>query len=601
MLVVSNYVISGVRKLEKWILKNPKNDIKTMAQSLGVSELICRILVNRGITDNEIAKRFINPNLDGLYNGRLMKDLEKGVSIIKDKIEKGKKIRIIGDYDVDGVISTFILYKALTRCGANVDYDIPHRIFDGYGINNSIVDKAKEAGIDTIITCDNGISAIEQIKYAKELGITVIITDHHEVPFIEDDHFNRIHITPEADAVIDIKQADCNYPFKLLCGAGVAFKFIQVLYNEMGIPKVEEKDFYEFVAIATVCDVVDLTGENRTLVKNGLAVIVNSSNIGLNALMEQTGILGKEIGVYHLGFIIGPCINASGRLDCAIKGLQLLLCTDSKEAVCKAQELNSLNTERKNMTLLGVEETLATIENSDLKKDKVLVVYKPNIHESIAGIIAGKVRERFNVPTFILTNSENGIKGSGRSIEEYNMFEELQKCKELLTRFGGHPMAAGLSLELDNLEVLRKQLNEFSILTEEDLIPKVYIDARITLSNINMKLAEELLLLEPYGKGNAKPLFADKDISVRKVTILGANKNVLKLRLLSNTNQYVDCIYFGNIQDFDAYIVEKFGEQELGKLYSGQTNSIKLDLVFNIDINEYNGNRSAQLVMQYYR
>lgn len=587
--------------MEKWILKNPKVDFKKMSQLLGVSELICRVIVNRGIIDKEIAQSFINPSLDGLYDGRRMKDLEKGVSIIKDKIEANKKIRIIGDYDVDGVISTFILYKALTRCGAKVDFVIPHRIFDGYGINNSIVEKAKEDEVDTIITCDNGISAIEQIKYAKELGICVIVTDHHDVPFIEDADFNRIHITPEADAVIDIKQADCKYPYKLLCGAGVAYKFIQVLYQEMGIPRTEAAAFYEFVAIATVCDVVDLTGENRILVKNGLEVIGDSANIGLKALMEQTGIIGKEIGVYHLGFIIGPCINASGRLDWAEKGLKMLLCTDREEAELLAKELHDLNIERKNMTISGVEETVATIENSDLKNDKILVVYKPHIHESIAGIIAGKIREKYNVPTFILTDSENGVKGSGRSIEEYNMFEGLQKCKALLTKFGGHPMAAGLSLDIDNVEVLKKQLNDFTILTEDDLIPKVYIDARILISDINIKIAEDLLLLEPYGKGNTKPLFADKNISVCRGTVLGANKNVLKLRLLSNSKQYVDCIYFGNIQDFDTYIIEKFGEQELGRMYAGQLSNIKLDLVFNIDINEYNGNRSVQLVLRYYR
>jgi single-stranded-DNA-specific exonuclease len=368
----------------------------------------------------------------------------------------------------------------------------------------------------------------------------------------------------------------------------------------MNIPKNEETAFYEFLAIATVCDVVDLTGENRILVKNGLKVISSSKNIGLNALMEQTGIIDKEIGVYHLGFIIGPCINASGRLDCAIKGLELLLCTKSDETVLRAQELHCLNTERKNMTLAGVEEAVATIENSDLKNDRVLVVYRPNIHESIAGIIAGKVREKYNVPTFILTDSENCVKGSGRSIDAYNMFEELQKCKELLTRFGGHPLAAGFSLEPDKVDVLRMQLNNYSSLTEDDLIPKVYIDARIPIDTVSLSLAEELKILEPYGKGNSKPLFADKNISISRATVLGVNKNVLKLRLLSN-NKYIDSIYFGDIQEFDQYITDKFGEQELSKIYSGKVNDVKLDMTFHIDINEYNGNRNVQLIMQNYR
>ena len=586
--------------MEKWILKNPKRDFKKMSQSLGVSELICRILVNRCIDDYETAKRFIQPDIEGLFDGRLMKDLEKGTLIIRDKIAGDKRIRIIGDYDVDGVISTYILYNALKRCGAKVDYVIPHRIYDGYGINNSIIEIAKKDGIDTIITCDNGISALEQIKYAKELGITVIVTDHHDVPFIEDGDLNRIQVTPEADAVIDMKQGDCEYPFKLLCGAGVAFKFIQVLYQYMNIPQHEEKAFYEFLAIATVCDVVDLTGENRILVKKGLEAICNSKNIGLNALMEQTGIMGKEIGVYHLGFIIGPCINASGRLDCAIKGLELLLCDDREKAVIMAQELYNLNTERKNMTLAGVEEAVATIENSDLKNDRVLVVYRPDIHESIAGIIAGKIREKYNVPTFILTDSENCVKGSGRSIDAYNMFEELQKCKELLIKFGGHPLAAGFSLEPEKVDTLRLQLNSCTVLTEEDLIAKVYIDAHIPIDTINIQLADELKLLEPYGKGNLKPLFADKNISVSRASVLGVNKNVLKLRLLSN-NRYIDCIYFGDIQDFDYYIKCKFGEQELNKMYLGQTNSVKLDMTFHIDVNEYNGNRNAQIIMQHFR
>lgn len=587
--------------MEKWILKNPKNDFEKMSEALKVSPLLCRIMVNRGISDYDTARRFISSDITELYDARAMKDLEKGVNIIIDKIKKGRRIRIIGDYDVDGVVSTFILYRALTRCGAEVDYAIPHRILDGYGINNSIIDKAKEDNVDTIITCDNGIAATEQIKYAKAAGITVVVTDHHEVPFVETENNERLHILPEADAVIDIKRADCGYPFKYLCGAGVAFKFVQVLYSELAVPGNECDDFYEFVAIATVCDVVDLVGENRTLVKKGLSVIGQTKNTGLKALMKQTGIFGKEIGVYHLGFIIGPCINASGRLDWAEKGLKMLLSDDDSEAESLALELHNLNTERKSMTLAGVEETVATIEGSSLKQDKILVVYKPDIHESIAGIIAGKIREKYNVPTFVITDAESGVKGSGRSIEEYNMFEGLLKCKELLNRFGGHPMAAGLSLDREKLELLRKQLNENATLTEEDLIPKVYIDARILLSHINLRVAEELSLLEPYGKGNSKPVFAEKAVTVTRAAVLGSGRKILKLRLLASPGKYIEAIYFGEICDFDNYISEKFGAQELTRLYTGKTNLIKLDIIFNIDINEYNGNRNVQLVMQYYR
>ncbi|HEX2925763.1 MAG TPA: single-stranded-DNA-specific exonuclease RecJ [Ruminiclostridium sp.] len=586
--------------MEKWILRNPKFDFKKMSERLGISELLCRIIVNRGIKDINQAEKFIQADISGLYNARQMKDLEKGVSITIEKIRGKKRIRIIGDYDVDGVVSTYILYKALARCGADVDYAIPHRILDGYGINDSIVEKAVADGIDTIITCDNGIAATDQIKYAKESGITVIVTDHHDVPFVEDSNSNKTHIIPAADAVIDMKQEDCPYPFKQLCGAGVAFKFIQVLYQEMGIPAAEEEEFYEFVAIATVCDVVDLTDENRIIVKRGLDAIVNTKNLGLNALLQQTGIIGKNIGVYHLGFILGPCINASGRLDWAMKGLKLLLSNDKQEAITIASELYELNNERKNMTVKGVEETIETIENSNLKSDKVLVVYKPDIHESIAGIIAGRVRERYNVPTFILTDGDNGVKGSGRSIEEYNMFEELLKCRELFTKFGGHPMAAGFSLEADKVDILRERINSLSTLTEEDIIPKIYIDARIPLSAVNLRIAEELSCLEPFGKGNSKPLFAEKDISIKRASVLGTERKVLKLRLQAGYSS-LDCIYFGSIEHFDKYISDKFGDEELKNIYSGRANKIKLDMIFNIDINEYNGNKNVQIVLQYFR
>ncbi len=576
--------------MQKWILKNPKFDFKKMSKELGISELLCRIIVNRGIKDLDNARKYIKADLQGLNDPSLMKDMMKGVLIVKEKIKLNKKIRIIGDYDVDGVVSTYILYKALARCGATVDYAIPHRILDGYGISNSLVENALNDGIDTIITCDNGIAAREQIQFAKESGMTVIVTDHHDVP----------DIIPEADAIIDMKQTDCQYPFKLLCGAGVAFKFIQVLYEEMCIPREEESEFYEFVAIATVCDVVDLTEENRVLVRQGLNVIADTKNIGLNSLLQKTGISGKSIGVYHLGFIIGPCINASGRLDWAMKGLKLLLADDIQEAEVLAAELYELNNERKSMTVKGVEETIETIENSDLKSDRVLVVYKPEIHESIAGIIAGKVREKYNVPTFILTKGENCVKGSGRSIEEYNMFEELLKCKELFTKFGGHPMAAGFSLDADKVEILRERVNSITTLTDDDLIPKIYIDAHIPLSAINLRTAEELNYLEPYGKGNTKPLFAEKNISVKRAGVFGNERKVLKLRLQSG-NSFADCIYFGNIDEFDAYVTERFGNEELQNMYGGRTNKIKLDMIFNIDINEYNGYRNVQIVLQYYR
>ena len=530
-----------------------------------------------------------------------MKDMDKGVSIIKDKIQSGSKIRVVGDYDVDGVVSTYILYKSMLRCGAKVDYDIPHRIQDGYGINNSIIEKAKNDGINTIITCDNGISAIEQIDYAKQQGLTVIITDHHDVPFVEDETGKRSYLLPSADAIIDSKQADCQYPFKLLCGAAVAFKFIQTLFEEMKVPDNEIAEFYEMVAIATVCDVVDLMGENRIFVKRGLEMIGSSSNLGLCALLKQTGIKDKAIGVYHLGFILGPCINACGRLDYAEKGLKLLLASCNEDAERLAEELHELNNERKNMTLAGVEQVCCAIEESEIKKDRVFVVYCPDIHESIAGIIAGKVRERYNVPTFVLTNGEQGVKGSGRSIEEYNMFEELQKCKYLLEKFGGHPMAAGLSLPKENVDQLRRLINECSTLTDEDILPKIYIDARIPLDSIDLHLADELRILEPYGKGNPKPVFAEKEVSVSKAVDYGSKNNVLKLKLITRKGKYIDAVYFGDSDAFQEHIKNKFGEQECQKMYSGKPNRVLLDIVFNIDINQYNGYSNVQLVIQNYR
>ncbi len=593
--------------LEKWLLRNPKHDIGKLSQQLGVSELLCRIMVNRGILDSDDAECFIRPDTGKLHDPLLMKDIGKAVGIISGKIREGKPIRIVGDYDVDGVISTFLLYKALERCGARVDYDIPHRIHDGYGINMAIIDKAAGDCIDTIITCDNGISAAEQIEHARELGMTVIVTDHHDIPFVEAEDGGISYRIPEADAVIDIKQPDCGYPFKSLCGAGVAFKLIQAMYAGAGIPSEEADAFMEYVAIATVCDVVDLLGENRIFVKKGLEMINNTTNIGLKALIGQTGIEGKKIAVYTLGFIIGPCINASGRLDCALKGLELLLSQDEGEALAMAMELHRLNMERRDLTTKGLEEAIKIIESTEIRNHKVMVVYKPDIHESIAGIIAGRIKERYYAPAIVLTDSEHGVKGSGRSIEEYNMFEELTKCKELLTRFGGHPMAAGLSLDACNVDALRLMINELTCLTEDDLTQKVYIDAHIILDEVSLKLAEELELLEPYGKGNSKPLFGVRDIKVSKATIMGSNRNVLKLRLASQRQKHIDCIWFGGIPQFEEVVTGKYGQDGLDRLYAGtaanngQTPEVRLDIIFNIDVNEYNGSRSAQLVLKYFR
>lgn len=586
---------------ERWFIKNIRADYKRMSAKYGITELMSKLIVNRDIIDDEIIKSYIHPDFNNLHNPKQMKDIEKAVEILKDKISTKKKIRIVGDYDVDGVISTYILYKALKKCNANVDYEIPDRIKDGYGININIIKIASEDDVDTILTCDNGISAIEPIKYAKELGMTVIVTDHHDIPFVENENGTRTFISSSADAIINPKQKECKYKFKQLCGAGVAFKLIEVLYEELGIDKKECYKFIEFLAIATVCDVVDLIDENRIFVKNGLEKINKTTNLGLQELITECEIGDKTLSVYHLGFIIGPCINASGRLASAKKGLKLLLSEDEEAATVLAKEVVNLNNERKDMTMQGVEDAINIVETTEMINDKVFVIYMPNIHESLAGIIAGRIREKYNVPTFILTKAETGAKGSGRSIEEYNMFEELIKCKDLLGNFGGHPMAAGLSISEDNIYEFRKRLNENTTLKDEDLFKKVTIDSVLPFDSINYDLINELDKLEPFGKGNSKPLFAEKNVNVLKAFVLGKNKNVLKLKLKTLLGKNIDGIHFGDIEEFEKMIIDKYGSEELQKLYDGVYNEVMIDLVFYPSVNEYNGNVSIQIVIQNYR
>ncbi|MCX7884973.1 MAG: single-stranded-DNA-specific exonuclease RecJ [Caloramator sp.] len=586
--------------LEKWMLKNINADVKNISKKLGISEVLCRVLINRGITDYESAKSFIYSSENYMLNPILMKDIQKGVEIIINSLNEKSKIAVIGDYDVDGVISTFMLYSALKSIGADVIYEIPHRINDGYGINKNIIDKVLEEGVKTIITCDNGISAIEPIDYAKEKGLKVVVTDHHDVPF-EENEKGKVYVKPNADAIINPKQRNCSYPFKQLCGAGVALKFIEHLYDNMGINKKETDAFIEYAAIATVCDVVDLIGENRIIVKKGLELINNTKNIGLKALIKESGLENKKISTYHLGFIIGPCINASGRLDIAKKGVELLLTLDEYEALEYAKELVSLNNERKNMTLKGVKKILEEIENSSLKDDKIIIAYNKEIHESIAGIIAGRIKETYNKPTIILTCGEDYVKGSGRSIENYNIFEGLLKCKDILIKFGGHPMAAGLSLEEKNVELLRKMMNEDSNLTDEDLIRKVSLDMHLPLDKITIEIAEELKLLEPYGKGNEKPLFGEKNVKLLRAMKIG-DSNFLKFKLSPKENKVLmDGLYFGNINDFEEFIIRRYGKKELDNLYNGLPNNIIIDIAFNLDVNEYMGYKTVQLIIQNYR
>ena len=581
------------------MVRNIRFDTDKFAQAMGISNIVAKLLVNRGIYNLDNAKSFLNSSINDLYEPGNMLGMTGAVELMKNSIKSGEKILIVGDYDVDGVISTYVLYRAISNCGGNVSFHIPDRIKEGYGINESIIRKASEDNIDIIITCDNGIAAIEQVKLAKELGIKVIITDHHDVPFVDEDD-KRVYVVPEADYVINPKQENCKYEFDKICGAGVAYKFIQCLYREFNISKEELYDLLQYVAIATVCDVVDLVSENRIIVKEGLKRINNTSNIGLKALFKETGLEGNAITVYSLGFIIGPCVNASGRLEQAEWALKLLLTKDEGLASELAKKLNDLNKERQELTQAGLEEAIRIIEENDMTKDKVLVIYLEDVHESIAGIIAGRIRERYNLPTIILTKAHEVAKGSGRSIEEYNMFEELLKCKELLGNFGGHPMAAGMSIPIENINTFRKKLNEVTTLTNEDIITKVSIDMGLTLNNINYELIEEISLLEPYGKGNSKPSFGMKKLKVVEAKVLGKNKNVLKLKL-SDGRLYIEGIYFGDIEGFENAIKDELGESEYNKVFNGLQNNLYLDLICIPEVNEFNGNKKVQLVISNYR
>ena len=526
-----------------------------------------------------------------LYAPQLMKDCRKTAEILKEKIAEKKKIRVIGDYDIDGVNATCILYKGLIRCGAEADVEIPDRMKDGYGLNKNLIQYAYEEGIDTILTCDNGIAAVDEIAEAKRLGMTVLITDHHELQ-------ERI---PAADAIVNPKQPECTYPYKSLCGAAVAYKLMICLYELCGIPVEETDAFIEFAAIATVGDVMDLTGENRILVKEGLKMINQTSNRGLKALIRANGLEDAQISSYHIGFVLGPCINASGRLDTAKRALELLLAEDDAVAEDLAYTLKELNDERKDMTQQGVAQAIELIEEGVLKEDKVLVVYLPDCHESLAGIIAGRIRERYHKPVFVLTDAADGLKGSGRSIEAYNMFAEMSKCAELFTKFGGHPMAAGLSLPRENMEAFHKKINENSVLTEDDFIPKVTIDVPMPISYITERLVEELGLLEPFGKGNTKPLFAEKSLNILSARILGKNRNVIKLQVLGAAGTVMEAMYFGDVERFQEYLREKFGHTETEKLFQGRENAVTLSLAYYPGINEFRGNRTLQIVIQSYQ
>ena len=586
--------------MERWVLLRKGADFEAIGKKYQISPRLACLIRNRDVIGEEAVDRYLNGTISDLYDGMLMKDMDKAIDILKEKILEDKKIRVIGDYDIDGVNATYILLEGLERLGADVDSDIPDRISDGYGLNRHLVERAYKAGVDTIITCDNGIAAADEIAYGKEMGMTVIVTDHHEVPFDEQDGEKRYRIPP-ADAVMDPKQPDCLYPFKGLCGAAVAYKLMEALWESMGKDSADLDDLIENVAIATIGDVMDLDDENRIFVKEGLQMLRRTKNPGLKALIECTGIDKNSLNSYHIGFVLGPCINASGRLDTAKRALELLRAGTQKEADILAGDLKALNDSRKDMTEEAVKQAEEQVETTTISKDKVLVVYLPDCHESLAGIVAGRIRENYYKPVFVLTDAEEGVKGSGRSIDGYHMYEELNKCKELLTKFGGHRLAAGLSLPKENVGKFREMLNKNCTLTEEEMKEKVTIDMEMPFGCVTEGLVKELELLEPFGKGNTKPVFAARDVTLLGARILGKNRNVLKLQVQDVNGCRIEAMLFHHADDFLGKLEEQYGKTELEALLKGRGRQIRISMTYYPDINEYMGKKTPQIVVTHYR
>lgn len=586
--------------MERWVLLRKGADFEAIGKKYQISPRLACLIRNRDVIGEEAVDRYLNGTISDLYDGMLMKDMDKAIDILKEKILEDKKIRVIGDYDIDGVNATYILLEGLERLGADVDSDIPERISDGYGLNRHLVERAYEAGVDTLITCDNGIAAADEIAYGKEMGMTVIVTDHHEVPFDEQDGEKRYRIPP-ADAVMDPKQPDCLYPFKGLCGAAVAYKLMEALWESMGKDSADLDDLIENVAIATIGDVMDLEDENRIFVKEGLQMLRRTKNPGLKALIECTGIDKNSLNSYHIGFVLGPCINASGRLDTAKRALELLRAGTQKEADILAGDLKALNDSRKDMTEEAVKQAEEQVETTTISKDKVLVVYLPDCHESLAGIVAGRIRENYYKPVFVLTDAEEGVKGSGRSIDGYHMYEELNKCKELLTKFGGHRLAAGLSLPKENVGKFREMLNKNCTLTEEEMKEKVTIDMEMPFGCVTEGLVKELELLEPFGKGNTKPVFAARDVTLLGARILGKNRNVLKLQVQDVNGCRIEAMLFHHADDFLGKLEEQYGKAEVEALLKGRGRQIRISMTYYPDINEYMGKKTPQIVVTHYR
>lgn len=594
--------------MAKWMVSAKKADFNEIAERFGIDPVVARIIRNRDVVGEEAIEKFLHGTTADLYDPMLLKDAVKAAEILCGKTGEKKKIRVIGDYDIDGVCSSYILAVCLEKCGAEVSVVIPHRIRDGYGLNEKLIEEAGEDGVDTILTCDNGIAAFSQIAYAKELGMTVIVTDHHEVPYEVQEDESRQEILPPADAVVDPKQGGCPYPYKGICGAVVVYKLMGIYLEKMvreGTVSAGEKDMLlqellAFAGFATVGDVMELTDENRILVRYGLRQIEQSANLGLRALLTVNELTQKRLTGYHVGFILGPCLNATGRLDTAARALAMFRTKDQAEAVTIAGELKALNDSRREMTLFGTEQAMEQIENTSIKEDKVLVVFLPDCHESLAGIIAGRIRERYYKPVFVLTRGEEGVKGSGRSIEAYHMYDKMSECKELYTKYGGHKLAAGVSMPEENVEAFRAYLNAHSGLTDEDLVEVMHIDVPMPMSYVTPELVRQLSLLEPFGNGNPKPVFAQKNVRVCRGRILGKNRNVGKYRVADENGREYDMMYFGDLEQWHAFLSAHFGQEETDRLYAGGSSAIVISVIYYPDINVYRGVESLQMVMQDY-
>lgn len=586
--------------MEKWIEIRKGGNFMEMAKKYGIDPLIARIIRNRDIIDEKEITEYLYGGKEALHNPHLLKDVDKAAEIIAEGIAGKKAMRIIGDYDIDGVNATYILLEGIRRCGGNVDAAIPDRMKDGYGINEHLIEQALSDGKELLITCDNGIAAINEINFAKEKGMTVVVTDHHEIPYRNTEQ-GKEFLRSNADAIVNPKQADCPYPCKGICGAVVAWKLVQVLYERMDIPVEEADIFIENAGFATVGDVMDLTGENRILVKLGLKALEHTKNPGMKALIAKNKLSDKPLSAYHIGFVLGPCINASGRLDTAKRSLELLLERDEVKASALAGELVELNESRKYMTQQETQKALEQIEKEGREKDKVLVVYLPECHESLAGIIAGRIREAYQRPVFVLTRGEEGVKGSGRSIEAYSMFDKMTEVAELFTKYGGHPMAAGLSMREEDIDKLREQLNQKAELSEEDMAEVVRLDAVLPMSYFTVDTIRQLSVLEPCGKSNTKPVFADRNIKVTRASIVGVNRNVLKLHLLDSKGNPVAGVYFGEVEKFLTFLSEKFGSEEVDAAMHGKENSIQFAAVYEPAVDTYSGRESVQAIIRRFR